>query len=204
MGIRMLHHRTTPARASTDRPARVPLPTVPDFSPGASTGRIPATVMTALRRTGEGLRRRVTRRGRAAAAPREVPARRLWADLARGYLALALTLLPVLYAHGGFGHKTLAPAQRRFQSDPASLAQLLRELATWHLPSPLLRLGIAPHSARAVDALLLTEMVDLATRLDPTMPIHMHVSEQQGEVAELRTGRLELLLEEMQGPVAVS
>jgi formimidoylglutamate deiminase len=97
---------------------------------------------------------------------------------------IALTLLPVLYAHGGFGHKTLAPAQRRFRSDPASLAQLLRELATWHLPSPLLRLGIAPHSARAVDALLLTEMVDLATRLDPTMPIHMHVSEQQGEVAE--------------------
>lgn len=94
MGIRMLHHRTTPARASTDRPARVPLPTVPDFAPDASTGRIPATVMTALRRTGEGLRRRVTRRGRAAAAPREVPARRLWADLARGYLALALTLLP--------------------------------------------------------------------------------------------------------------
>jgi formimidoylglutamate deiminase len=37
---------------------------------------------------------------------------------------------------------------------------------------------------RAVDALLLTEMVDAATSLDPTMPIHMHVSEQLGEVAE--------------------
>ena len=97
---------------------------------------------------------------------------------------IALTLLPVLYAHGGFGHKGLSPAQRRFQSDPTSLIELLRDLARWHLPSPLLRFGIAPHSARAVDALLLTEMVDLATRLDPTMPVHMHVSEQQAEVAE--------------------
>ncbi|MDQ3027093.1 MAG: formimidoylglutamate deiminase, partial [Pseudomonadota bacterium] len=97
---------------------------------------------------------------------------------------IALTLLPVLYAHGGFGHKPLSPAQRRFQSDPAALAGLLRELASWHLPAPLLRLGIAPHSARAVDALLLIEMLELASQIDPTMPVHMHVSEQQGEVAE--------------------
>jgi formimidoylglutamate deiminase len=97
---------------------------------------------------------------------------------------IALTLLPVLYAHGGFGHKVLSPAQRRFHGTPPGLIELLRELAKWHLPSPLLRFGIAPHSARAVDALLLTELVDLATALDPTMPIHMHVSEQQGEVSE--------------------
>src|SRR5690348_17754201 len=30
----------------------------------------------------------------------------------------------------------------------------------------------------------LQETVDLATKFDATMPIHMHVSEQQGEVAE--------------------
>jgi len=97
---------------------------------------------------------------------------------------IALTLLPVLYAHGGFGHKVMSPAQKRFRNDPAGIVDLLRELARWHLPSPLLRFGIAPHSARAIDALLLTEMVDAATSLDPTMPIHMHVSEQVGEVAE--------------------
>ncbi len=94
MGIRMLHHRTTPARASTDGPARVPLLPVPVFAPGASTGRIPTTVATALRRTAAGLRRVLARRDPAAATPRETPAWRLWADLARGYLALALTLLP--------------------------------------------------------------------------------------------------------------
>ena len=97
---------------------------------------------------------------------------------------IALTLLPVLYAHGGFGHKPLSPAQRRFRSDPAGLMDLLQDLARWHLPSPLLRFGIAPHSARAVDALLLTELVDAATRLDPTMPVHMHVSEQVAEVVD--------------------
>ncbi|MFD5219897.1 hypothetical protein [Streptomyces tendae] len=95
MGIRMLHHRTTPARARTDGPARVPLLPVPVFAPGASTGRTPATLTTVLRRTATDLRRPLARRARATAgAPHETPAWRLWADLARGYLALALTLLP--------------------------------------------------------------------------------------------------------------
>lgn len=112
------------------------------------------------------------------------------AELAHGIVGaasaagIALTLLPVLYAHGGFGHKVLSPAQRRFQGDPAAIVEILRGIADFHMPAPLLRLGVAPHSVRAVDALLLTEMVGQATRLDPTMPIHMHVSEQTGEVAE--------------------
>ncbi len=97
---------------------------------------------------------------------------------------IAMTLLPVLYAHGGFRHQTLSPAQKRFGGDPAFVIELLRETASFHLPNPLLRLGVAPHSVRAVDALMLTELVDEARRLDPTLPIHMHVSEQVGEVAE--------------------
>ena len=48
----------------------------------------------------------------------------------------------------------------------------------------MLRLGVAPHSVRAVDALLLTELAESAALYDATMPIHMHVSEQTGEVAE--------------------
>lgn len=94
MGIRMLHHRTTPARARTDGPARVPFLPVPVFAPGASTGRTPATLTTLLRRTATGLRRGLARRAPATGAPHEPPAWRAWADLARGYLALALTLLP--------------------------------------------------------------------------------------------------------------
>jgi formimidoylglutamate deiminase len=97
---------------------------------------------------------------------------------------IALTFLPVLYAHGGFGHRILSPAQRRFGGDPGFIVELLRELADFYLPNPLLRFGVAPHSARAVDALMLTELVAAAERLDATMPIHMHVSEQVGEVTE--------------------
>jgi formimidoylglutamate deiminase len=97
---------------------------------------------------------------------------------------IALTLLPVLYAHGGFGHKVLSSAQRRFGGDPAFVIEIMNELAAFHLPNPRLRLGVAPHSVRAVDALMLTEFVDAARRIDATMPIHMHVSEQVREVAE--------------------
>jgi formimidoylglutamate deiminase len=97
---------------------------------------------------------------------------------------IALTLLPVLYAHGGFGHQPLSAAQRRFRGDPGFIVKLLEEISSWHLPSPLMRLGVAPHSVRAVDALLLTEMVSAARAIDPTLPIHMHVSEQVAEVAQ--------------------
>ncbi|WP_282549829.1 hypothetical protein [Streptomyces rochei] len=72
----------------------MPLLPVPVFAPGASTGRTPTPLATALRRTATGIRRAVARRAPAAATPRETPAWHLWADLARGYLALALTLLP--------------------------------------------------------------------------------------------------------------
>jgi formimidoylglutamate deiminase len=97
---------------------------------------------------------------------------------------IALTLMPVMYAHGGFGHRALDAAQKRFRGDPAFIVELLEELTRWHLPSPLMRLGVAPHSVRAVDALMLTELVSAARAIDPTMPVHMHVSEQHGEVAQ--------------------
>ncbi|HXN15906.1 MAG TPA: formimidoylglutamate deiminase [Usitatibacter sp.] len=103
---------------------------------------------------------------------------------AAGDAGIALTLLPVLYAYGGFGHKMLNAAQRRFASDPASIMALVGDLAATHLPHPLLKLGIAPHSVRAVDALMLTELVAAAEALDRSMPIHMHISEQVREVSE--------------------
>jgi len=97
---------------------------------------------------------------------------------------IALTLMPVLYAYGALGNRPLSPAQRRFGGDPAFILELVAELRDFHLPHPTLRFGVAPHSVRAVDALMLTELVDTATRLDVTMPIHMHVSEQVGEVTD--------------------
>ncbi|WP_432099388.1 hypothetical protein [Streptomyces sp. WAC 04229] len=72
----------------------MPLLPVPALAPDASTGRIPATLTTALRRTATGLRRRLARRDPETVTPRETPAWRLWADLARGYLSLALSRVP--------------------------------------------------------------------------------------------------------------
>ena len=103
---------------------------------------------------------------------------------AAGASGIALTLLPVLYAYGGFGHRPLGPAQKRFAGDVAFVVDLVRELADFHLPHPSLKLGLAPHSVRAVDALMLTELAAQAVRLDPSLPIHMHISEQSGEVFE--------------------
>ena len=103
---------------------------------------------------------------------------------AAGDTGIALTMMPVLYAFGGLGNRPLSPAQRRFGGDPSSILELVSELRRFHLPHATLRFGIAPHSVRAVDALMLTELVDAATRMDVSMPIHMHVSEQVGEVAD--------------------
>ena len=103
---------------------------------------------------------------------------------AAGDTGIALTLMPVLYAYGGLGNRPLSAAQKRFGGDPASILELVSELRGFHLPHATLRFGVAPHSVRAVDALMLTELVDAATRMDVTMPIHMHVSEQVGEVTD--------------------
>ncbi|MES5822902.1 hypothetical protein [Streptomyces sp. RG80] len=84
MGIRTLHRQTAPAQATTDATASTAPPSVPSFSAAASTARIPTDLVTALRGTAAGLRRRLTRR----------PDWRRCAEQARGYLALLLTALP--------------------------------------------------------------------------------------------------------------
>jgi formimidoylglutamate deiminase len=96
---------------------------------------------------------------------------------------ISLTLLPVLHAHGGFGHRPLDAAQRRFRGDPDFIVGLLEDLALWHLPSTLMRLGVGFHSVGAIDALTLIELVDAARAIDPAMPIHMPLCATDEEVA---------------------
>ncbi|SEC61094.1 hypothetical protein SAMN04490357_2427 [Streptomyces misionensis] len=97
MGIRMLHRRTPEAvtrvwadTASAQAPTASP---VPALAAGASTARIPADPATTVRRAAEHVRRGLTDRARAVRTG-HAPDWRQWADLARGYLALALTLIP--------------------------------------------------------------------------------------------------------------
>jgi formimidoylglutamate deiminase len=94
---------------------------------------------------------------------------------------IGLTLLPVLYQTSGFGGTPPNVGQRRFIRRTDHMLALLQAL------QPLCdaqgaRLGLAPHSLRAVPPEALREAVDGLTALDATAPIHIHIAEQTGEV----------------------
>ncbi len=92
---------------------------------------------------------------------------------------IALTHLPVFYAHGGFGPLPAGPGQRRFLNDLDTYARLVERCGTL-LSRPQDRLGIAPHSLRAVAP---DELTALAAAF-PGRPVHIHVAEQTREVED--------------------
>ncbi|HWN67903.1 MAG TPA: formimidoylglutamate deiminase, partial [Haliangium sp.] len=104
-------------------------------------------------------------------------------------IGIGLTLLPVLYMTSGFGGAPPKPAQRRFVHTSEGFAALLADLHGRLDRDPQLRLGMAPHSLRAVTpAALLRALSDLdamdRNAGDAGAPIHVHVAEQQQEVAD--------------------
>ncbi len=95
---------------------------------------------------------------------------------------MALTLLPALYANGDFGDQPLLPRQGRFKSSPDEILGMFAALRSECQRDPLLRLGLAPHSLRAVSPGALRELLQGLRALDETAPIHLHVAEQRQEV----------------------
>jgi formiminoglutamate deiminase len=91
---------------------------------------------------------------------------------------IALTLLPVFYAHGNFGGALPNEGQRRFLLDLPRFGRLLEDSLKVIAALPDARLGVAPHSLRAVTPEELEQVVALA----PGGPIHIHAAEQTGEV----------------------
>jgi formimidoylglutamate deiminase len=93
---------------------------------------------------------------------------------------IGLTLLPVFYAHSGFGGMAPQASQRRFISTPDEFGKLVEgcAVAVAGLTNGLV--GIAPHSLRAVTSGELTEILSLAS----SCPIHIHIAEQIREVDE--------------------
>lgn len=91
---------------------------------------------------------------------------------------IGMTLLPVFYAHSDFGGAPPAPEQRRFVCDGDLFAALLEACRGLVGALDGGRLGIAPHSLRAVSADALAQLVALAGE----GPIHIHVAEQVREV----------------------
>ncbi len=115
--------------------------------------------------------------GSAYAAPAEMAGRIAAAAAAAG---IGLTLLPVFYAHGGFGGLPPAAGQRRFVCSLDRFADLLGrcEAAVASLPGT--TVGVAPHSLRAVTP----EELSVLSGLRPGAPFHMHIAEQEREVAD--------------------
>ena len=101
--------------------------------------------------------------GQAYADPAELSRRVVAAARAAG---IGLTHLPVLYMAGGIGQPPTA-GQRRFLWDPAGLLALVEALRQEAAGDPLLEVGIAPHSLRAVP---LERMAALVADLDAVAP----------------------------------
>jgi formimidoylglutamate deiminase len=93
---------------------------------------------------------------------------------------LGLTLLPAFYAHGGFGGRPPASAQRRFVHSVDAFAALLADLAPLARDAGV-RLGVAPHSLRAVTP---DELETVVGAVPVDAPVHIHAAEQRREVDE--------------------
>jgi formimidoylglutamate deiminase len=97
---------------------------------------------------------------------------------AAGATGIGLTLLPVFYAHSDFGGAAPLAAQRRFIHDTGGFLRLVAALAQKEGQ----KLGVAPHSLRAVVPAELSEIVAFARAELDAAPIHIHVAEQRKEV----------------------
>jgi formimidoylglutamate deiminase len=99
---------------------------------------------------------------------------------AAGETDIGLTLLPVLYRFGGFGAQEPGHGQRRFINDPDAFATLLSASRKVVARLNEAVVGIAPHSLRAVAQ----GDLDLVRSLAGSAPIHLHIAEQEKEVAD--------------------
>jgi formimidoylglutamate deiminase len=93
---------------------------------------------------------------------------------------IGLTLLPVFYAHSGFGGEPARPEQRRFINTLDSYASLVEgsRRAVGNLADAVV--GVAPHSLRAVSP----DELALVTPLAGEGPVHIHIAEQTREVED--------------------
>jgi len=108
------------------------------------------------------------------------------AELTRRIVAAAeqthigLTLLPVLYAHSNFGGLPPTHGQRRFVTSLDAFTRLLEASHDAVRALEGARVGIAPHSLRAVTPEELAAAVPLARG----GPLHIHAAEQTREVED--------------------
>lgn len=119
------------------------------------------------------------------ANPTEMSERLLAAASTAG---IAITLLPTLYLHGGIG-APVTRVQRRFaHADPTEYLALVEALHGSTQNRDTIAIGVALHSLRAVAPAEVAETVAGCTTIDPSMRIHVHVSETKQEIHEVLAG----------------
>ena len=92
---------------------------------------------------------------------------------------IAITMLPTLYNYSGFGGQPANAGQRRFVNDADHFLEIYETLKSVCGTNPLRRLGISPHSLRAVTPELLKTVLN---GIDRGARVHIHVAEQTKEV----------------------
>jgi formiminoglutamate deiminase len=93
---------------------------------------------------------------------------------------VSLTLLPVFYAHSGFGAAAPNAGQARFVTGLDGYGRLLEASGRAIAGLEDAVLGVAPHSLRAVTP---KELAEVAALL-PAAPVHIHIAEQLKEVED--------------------
>jgi formiminoglutamate deiminase len=93
---------------------------------------------------------------------------------------IGLALLPVFYAHAGFGGRAPDQGQLRFVNGIDQFSRLMEASRRAVAGQVGAVVGLAPHSLRAVTPVELEAMVTLAGG----GPIHIHIAEQTREVDE--------------------
>ena len=96
------------------------------------------------------------------------------------HTGIGLTLLPVFYAHAGFGGTAPAHGQRRFINDIDGFTKLMDESRRIAGALPDAVVGVAPHSLRAVTPEEIAAVVPMAG----DGPVHIHAAEQTREVQD--------------------
>ncbi|MFT5451191.1 MAG: formimidoylglutamate deiminase [Enterobacterales bacterium] len=97
-------------------------------------------------------------------------------------VGINLTLLPVYYRYSGFNNQQATAGQRRFIHQPDDYSRLLDRLFSQYQAEPFIRIGMAPHSLRAVSATDIRQAIDVLDHYDDKAPIHIHIAEQMAEV----------------------
>lgn len=95
-----------------------------------------------------------------------------------------ICLLPALYECGGAGGKPLEEMQRRFESSPDDILEIAADIRRRYQGNASVVVGVCAHSLRAVTLSHLNELLEGAPQ---TVPVHLHLAEQDAEVAEIQS-----------------